>query len=151
MIYLEDYLDTVESLPQELTRNFTQMRELDVSAQTSIGEIGEQTQVIPIPHSQTFLANIHKMSQADRQAALISLSGIFKSSLKHGAEKVALATQTYGMDLEINKRIDMVDQHVMRLDDDLEKYERELAAAVADAEGHGHAKRKSNNKGNHLN
>jgi phage shock protein A len=37
----------------------------------------------------------------------------------------------------------MVDQHVRRLDDDLEKYERELAAAIADS---GSAKsRKSNN------
>jgi hypothetical protein len=37
------------------------------------------------------------MSQTDRQAALIKLSSVFKSSLKHGAEKVALATQTYGI------------------------------------------------------
>jgi hypothetical protein len=53
MIFLEDYLDTVESLPQELTRNFTQMRELDVSAQTSITEIGEQTRVCLYAHSHT--------------------------------------------------------------------------------------------------
>jgi hypothetical protein len=30
-------------------------------------------------------------------------------------------------------KLDMVDSHVRRLDDDLEKYERELAAAISDS------------------
>ncbi|KAJ1954833.1 hypothetical protein GGI12_005704, partial [Dipsacomyces acuminosporus] len=38
---------------------------------------------------------------------------LFTTVLKHGEEKVALATQTY----------DLVDKHIRKLDDDLNKFE----------------------------
>jgi len=111
MLYFEDYLDTVESLPQELTRIFTQMKELDASAQTSIREIADKT--------QSFISQVKTLDKTQRSTMLKDLSESFKSALQDGQEKVALATQTY----------DMVDRHVRRLDDDLEKFERELSNA----------------------
>lgn len=40
-LYLEHYLDGLESLPTELKRNFTLMRELDTRAQNLMKQIDE--------------------------------------------------------------------------------------------------------------
>ena len=41
-LYLEHYLDGLESLPTELKRNFTLMRELDSRAQTLMKNIDDK-------------------------------------------------------------------------------------------------------------
>lgn len=41
-LYLEHYLDGLESLPTELKRNFTLMRELDTRAQNLMKQIDEK-------------------------------------------------------------------------------------------------------------
>ncbi|KAI8923545.1 inhibitor of growth proteins N-terminal histone-binding-domain-containing protein [Entophlyctis helioformis] len=105
--YLEDYLDTLESLPLELARNFTLIRELDAQAQDAMSRVRTET--------QAFMDDVRNMSRQDRIAHLEALSGLFKGCLKHGHDKVALAMQTY----------DMVDRHIRRLDEDLAKYEEE--------------------------
>ncbi|KAI8922422.1 inhibitor of growth proteins N-terminal histone-binding-domain-containing protein [Powellomyces hirtus] len=107
LLYLEDYLDTIEALPVELGRNFTLMRELDSRAQDSVARISQNT--------SDFLSDLHSMSPEDRVKMLQDISASLKETLRHGEEKVALAVQTY----------DMVDRHVRRLDDDLHKFEEE--------------------------
>ncbi|KAJ3136076.1 Inhibitor of growth protein 5 [Geranomyces variabilis] len=107
LLYLEDYLDTIEALPVELGRNFTLMRELDARAQDSVSRISEST--------VDFMTKLDNMSKEERVQALLAISTSLKETLRHGEEKVALAVQTY----------DMVDRHVRRLDDDLHKFEEE--------------------------
>jgi len=43
MLYLEDYLEMIEHLPQELRDRFTEMRELDLAVQS------EWAKTIPNP------------------------------------------------------------------------------------------------------
>lgn len=45
-LYLEHYLDGLESLPTELKRNFTLMRELDTRAETLMKQIDEKVQKV---------------------------------------------------------------------------------------------------------
>lgn len=52
----------------------------------------------------------------NRKLMLRQLTEAFTKSLKHGEAKVSLATQTY----------DMIDRHIRRLDEDLQRFEDEL-------------------------
>ncbi|KAI9469430.1 inhibitor of growth proteins N-terminal histone-binding-domain-containing protein [Coemansia mojavensis] len=110
MLHLEEYLDTLEALPMELQRQFTLMRELDALSQ-DIQEQMKKTTTEFIDHRPT-------PTDPKNGEYLRSFIQLFSTVLKHGEEKVALATQTY----------DLVDKHIRKLDDDLAKFEeRNLA------------------------
>lgn len=59
------------------------------------------------------------MDKKDRTEWLQRLAKDFKEALRHGEEKVALASQTY----------EMVDRHIRRMDEDLARYDEEQLAA----------------------
>ncbi|KAF9159164.1 hypothetical protein BGX20_003077, partial [Mortierella sp. AD010] len=107
LAYLDDYLDTVESLPLELQRQFTLMQDLDAKAQSIMAEVGTK--------AAEFIDNVQTCTPQERIQLLKSLNEMLVESLRQGEEKVALATAAY----------DVVDRHVRRLDDDLQKYEDE--------------------------
>ncbi|KAI8810409.1 inhibitor of growth protein 4-like protein [Cladochytrium replicatum] len=107
MLYLEDYLDVVEALPLELQRNFSLMRELDAAAQDTIRQVEEQT--------TEFMEKVADLNPEEHADRLSKLAETFKETLKHGEDKVSLAMQTY----------DMVDRHIRRLDDDIQKFQEE--------------------------
>jgi len=62
-----------------------------------------------------FIDNVQECTPQERIKLLQSLNEMLVESLRQGEEKVALATAAY----------DVVDRHVRRLDDDLQKYEDE--------------------------
>ncbi|KAJ1675121.1 hypothetical protein EV182_001893 [Spiromyces aspiralis] len=105
MLYLEEYLDTIEGLPMELQRQFTLMRELDALSQELQSKM--QTDITD------YLDNLPNMTREERVTKLQSFTQLFSNALKHGEEKVALATQTY----------ELVDKHIRKLDEDLAKFE----------------------------
>ncbi|KAI8604793.1 inhibitor of growth proteins N-terminal histone-binding-domain-containing protein [Dissophora ornata] len=107
LAYLDDYLDTVESLPLELQRQFTLMQDLDAKAQSIMAQVGTK--------AAEFIDNVQTCTPQERIKLLQSLNEMLVESLRQGEEKVALATAAY----------DVVDRHVRRLDDDLQKYEDE--------------------------
>ncbi|KAL2916250.1 hypothetical protein HK105_204341 [Polyrhizophydium stewartii] len=105
--YLEDYLDTLESLPLELARNFTQIHEQDATSYKVMQTIRAET--------EDFMDKVRSLSKDERIERLTRLAALFKECLAHGQEKVSLAVRTY----------DMVDRHIRRLDEDLAKFEEE--------------------------
>ncbi|ORZ11339.1 inhibitor of growth proteins N-terminal histone-binding-domain-containing protein [Lobosporangium transversale] len=107
LAYLDDYLDTVESLPLELQRQFTLMQDLDAKAQSIMAQVSAK--------AAEFIDNVQACTPQERIQLLKSLNEMLVESLRQGEEKVALATAAY----------DVVDRHVRRLDDDLQKYEDE--------------------------
>ncbi|KAJ2353993.1 hypothetical protein GGF43_003358, partial [Coemansia sp. RSA 2618] len=110
MLHLEEYLDTLEALPMELQRQFTLMRELDALSQDIQEQMKQKT--------ETFVANPPTKDDPQHAESLHTFLQLFSTVLKHGEEKVVLATQTY----------DLVDKHIRKLDDDLAKFEeRQLA------------------------
>jgi len=107
LMYLDDYLDTLESLPAELQRNLTLMRQLDANTQDAIDNVAIQ--------ATNLLDNLPDLSREEKVEQLKKLGSLLTDSLKNGEERVSLATSTY----------DTVDRHIRRLDDDLQKFEDE--------------------------
>jgi hypothetical protein len=107
MMYLEEYIDTIESLPLELQRDYTLLRELDAGTQDMTEELARRC--------QDLLHRKDKVNEEEQRTALEELTQLLTKVLQRSQEKVSLATQAY----------EMVDRHVRKLDDDLRHIEVE--------------------------
>ncbi|KAI7907640.1 uncharacterized protein BX663DRAFT_491540 [Cokeromyces recurvatus] len=107
LVYLDDYIDTIEAVPLDLQRNFTLMRELDGYAQELMDTVSR--------NAIELIDNIKDMDPNSRLDKLKHLTTILTETLKRGEEKVALAKSTF----------DAVDRHCNRLDADLVKFEED--------------------------
>jgi len=105
--YLENYLESVSSLPQEVRRNFALLRELDTRAQELIEKVEKNT--------KNYLKNAKRPRKDDDEDEQ-DIKTDLKTCIELSDEKVALAVQTY----------ELVDKHIRRLDTDLKKFELEL-------------------------
>eukprot|EP01104_Vermistella_antarctica_P020621 TRINITY_DN88_c0_g3_i1.p1 TRINITY_DN88_c0_g3~~TRINITY_DN88_c0_g3_i1.p1 ORF type:complete len:292 (+),score=76.83 TRINITY_DN88_c0_g3_i1:152-1027(+) len=125
--YLENYLESVASLPMELRRNFTLMKELDTTATALL----ENVEI----NSKAYLSELKKSVREKREPPSDKLKTVrddYQASLNFCDEKVALAVQSY----------ELVDKHIRRLDGDLRKFEAELIAKSVKEE----EKKKQNKK-----
>jgi inhibitor of growth protein 4 len=107
-IYLEHYLESLESLPVELQRNFKLMRDLDGRAQSIMQEIdllGDE-----------FLRSSSTSSSEKKKELTAKIQKLFNKAKEYGDDKVQLAIQTY----------ELVDKHIRRLDSDLARFESEI-------------------------
>ncbi|CAG8740357.1 3998_t:CDS:1 [Cetraspora pellucida] len=107
IVYLDDYLDTLESLPVEMQRSFTLMQQLDAKAQEELDNVAKQCEQL--------VQRIGELSPEERTEQLKKFSKSLSAAGKYAEERVSLATSTY----------DTVDRHIRRLDDDLQKFEDE--------------------------
>ncbi|KAI9250250.1 hypothetical protein BDA99DRAFT_523263 [Phascolomyces articulosus] len=107
LMYLDDYIDTIEALPLELQRNFTLLRELDGYAQDLVETVAKE--------SIELINDIKDLDPNVRIERLKHLAALLTETLKRGEEKVALAKTTF----------DAVERHCNRLDADLVKFEEE--------------------------
>jgi len=105
--YLENYLESISSLPQEVRRNFALLRELDTRSQELIEKVEK--------NSKIYLKSFKKYKESKPEDEK-QIKTDLKTCLELGDEKVALAVQTY----------ELVDKHIRRLDTDLKKFEAEL-------------------------
>ncbi|XP_018332032.1 inhibitor of growth protein 3 [Agrilus planipennis] len=113
MLYLEDYLEMIEHLPQELRDRFTEMRELDLSVQNNMDELEKRVKV--------FFSDCKKYSSDLPQSADAEFEAVRKEYykvLEDADEKVQLANQMY----------ELVDKYLRRLDTELHKFKCELEA-----------------------
>lgn len=106
--YLEHYLDSLETLPAELQRNFNLMRDLDTRTQDELQSIDRI--------SADYLKKVRLLSAEEKSAEMSRIRKQFKKALDFGDDKVQLAMQTY----------EMVDKHIRRLDADLARFEADL-------------------------
>jgi len=106
--YLENYLTSVDTLPQELKRNFNTMKELDIKSQS----VNDKVERLLKKHKHDKNAMIESLSPKE----LAQLQSELQQCFEWGEEKIRLASQTY----------DAVDKHIRRLDEDLRKFEVEL-------------------------
>jgi len=105
--YLENYIESVSSLPQEVRRNFALLRELDTRSQDLFEQVDRNT--------RTYL-KATKRARIGNNEEEKNIKADLKACQELGDEKVALAVQTY----------ELVDKHIRRLDTDLKKFEAEL-------------------------
>lgn len=96
----EEFIESLESLPIDLSRNLRLLRELDQKSLTlksecaNIGQVYQQSQ-----------------STDDKYQLIQTLNDLQSKRLLHADEKITLANQAY----------EMVEKHIRRLDDVLEE------------------------------
>jgi len=108
--YLEQYLESVNSLPAEIRRNFQLMHDLDTRCHDLFQHIEKDSKI--------YLQSVKKGNKDDE--LLDNIQKDFKTTIEYSDEKVALAVQTY----------ELVDKYIRRLDIDLKKFETELAPTM---------------------
>lgn len=112
MLYLEDYLEMIEHLPQELRDRFTEMREMDLSVQNNMDSLDKRVRTL---FQQCRRGELQGPS-ADSEFYAIRKD--YYRVLEDSDEKVQLAGQMY----------DLVDRYLRRLDSELYKFKCELEA-----------------------
>ncbi|XP_076472468.1 inhibitor of growth protein 5-like [Babylonia areolata] len=107
-MYLEQYLDSLESLPAELQRNFNLLRDLDKRTQGVIEELDGM--------AVNYLKSVSGLTPEKRRQQLGSIQQLFNKGRVFCDDKVQLAMQTY----------ELVDKHIRKLDADLARFEADL-------------------------
>nr|XP_023674219.1 inhibitor of growth protein 5-like isoform X2 [Paramormyrops kingsleyae] len=102
------FIRGIESLPCELQRSFTLMRELDTRTEEKKGEIDKL--------AAEYIANVKTLASEQRVEHLQKIESAYGKCREYSDDKVQLAMQTY----------EMVDKHIRRLDADLARFENEL-------------------------
>jgi hypothetical protein len=107
--YLENYLESVSTLPGELSRNFSLVRELDEQSQ----QLLDKVEAAMVRYRTSDAASAAEIFTDD---AIQDLRNNLTTCVALGDERVSLALQTY----------ELVDKHIRRLDQDLKRFEHEL-------------------------
>uniref|UniRef100_H2Y5Q3 Inhibitor of growth protein n=1 Tax=Ciona savignyi TaxID=51511 RepID=H2Y5Q3_CIOSA len=107
-MYLEQYLDSLETLPFELQRNFQLMRQLDQRSEDLKVEIDDKT--------ESYVGDAKALSPQQRVKKIKEIQERYYKCRGFADDKVQLAMQTY----------EMVDKHIRRLDSDLARFEADL-------------------------
>lgn len=102
----------LESLPNELKRNFTLMRELDTRAQILMKQIDDKATDM----MKNTISAKESLSEEEKKSRLKQIQELFTKAKEYGDDKVQLAIQTY----------ELVDKHIRRLDSDLARFEGEI-------------------------
>ncbi|CAG9788698.1 unnamed protein product [Diatraea saccharalis] len=112
MLYLEDYLEMIEHLPQELRDRFTEMREMDLSVQNNMDTLEKRV--------RTLFGGCRRGEMGTEQAntEFADIRQGYNKTLEEADEKVALA----------NQMRELVDRYLRRLDTELHKFKCELEA-----------------------
>lgn len=110
MLYLEDYLEMIEHLPQELRDRFTEMRELDLQVQNSMDSIEKRVKL--------FFSNAKRMKPMEKETEYELIRKDYYKTLEDADEKVQLSNQMY----------DLVARYLRRLDQETHKFKLELEA-----------------------
>lgn len=110
MLYLEDYLELIEHLPQELRDRFTLIRENDLHVNNSSLHIDTKV--------KQFFAQAEELSPEQRQCEYEDILKDFEKTLGYADDKVQLADQTH----------DIMVKLIQKLDGEIDKFKLELEA-----------------------
>jgi hypothetical protein len=111
--YLEGYLDSLTSLPEDVKKTFTKMLDLD----TKNNEITKEIDNI----SEDYLRKVEdkRLNPRSRKREMEKIQKMFEEAKLNSDTKVKLAVDTY----------ELVDRHIRKLDADLIKFETEMKEA----------------------
>ncbi|OQR70600.1 inhibitor of growth protein 3-like [Tropilaelaps mercedesae] len=110
MLYLEDYLEMIEHLPQELRDRFTEMREMDLQVQNAVDSLDERV--------KAFFANAKRIPTEQQEEECRRICEDYQHAILDAEEKVQIANQIY----------DLVERYLRKLDQELQKFKVELEA-----------------------
>ena len=108
-MYLGNYLGSVETVPQEIKRNFALMRELDDKV--------EDLMIVVEERQSVYLENVKKdPKEVQNEGIKETIEEHYKTCHSYCDEKTSLAEQSY----------EILDTHIKRLEEELSKFEKEL-------------------------
>lgn len=110
MLYLEDYLELIEHLPQELRDRFTDIRERDLQVLNSNEQLKEKVKL--------FFAEAKELTKEQQQCNYQKLLDEYQETMKYADNKVQIASQMHDIMIKL----------IQRLDTELEKFKLELEA-----------------------
>lgn len=110
MLYLEDYLEMIEHLPNELRDRFTEMREIDLGVENQVDSLEAR--------QKTFFAGASKMGESEREETYQKIRKDYKKVVEEASEKIHIGEECYGL----------VDRYLRKLDQELHKFQLELEA-----------------------
>uniref|UniRef100_A0A1B6LU34 Inhibitor of growth protein n=1 Tax=Graphocephala atropunctata TaxID=36148 RepID=A0A1B6LU34_9HEMI len=110
MLYLEDYLELIEHLPQELRDRFTVMREMDLQVQNTTESLEKRVKI--------FFSHANEMNSQERDTEYDEIKKDYYKCLEDADEKVQLSNQLY----------DLVTMYLRRLEQECHKFKMELEA-----------------------
>lgn len=110
MLYLEDYIELVEILPQELRDRLTEMRLLDLQSQNSLDQLQHKV--------NNFFQLANTLSPEQRQREYEGLLQEYNKPLVDSEEKINLTTQIE----------DFLHKYTRKLEQDIQKFKLELEA-----------------------
>ncbi|XP_050420723.1 inhibitor of growth protein 3-like [Adelges cooleyi] len=110
MLYLEDYLENIEHLPQEMRNRFTEMREMDLQVENSMDCIKKNV--------DTLFSKADNMSSDELDANFKAIIKEGEKSVEQSEEKVQLANHMH----------ELMTKYMRRLDHELHKFKMELEA-----------------------
>ncbi len=135
-LYLEQYLDSLQSLPTELRRNLTLLGEWDADSQKKL----RQLDALIKSFASGCKDNRAGGSRDSRNKKYQDIKDLFKDVHSDGENKVSVANQTY----------ELVDKHIRKLDADLARFEadvkRRFLGGISDSEGESTRGRKTPKK-----
>jgi len=110
MLYLEDYLESIEHLPNELRDRFTEIRELDLGVENQVDSLEAR--------QNAFFAGASEMEESEREETYQKIRKDYMKVVEEAGEKSQIAEQCYSL----------VDRHLRKLDQEQEKFQLELEA-----------------------
>ncbi|CAH1777739.1 unnamed protein product [Owenia fusiformis] len=114
--YLENYLDCLETLPEDLQRSISQLREMDAQTNVYLNEMEHQR-------------DIHQKTESDvsiKKQALIKIQRALIKCQELGDEKLQI----------VSSIIEFVENRTRQLDGDLENLDPSIASHRQDFSGH---------------
>mmetsp|Transcript_3840 Transcript_3840/g.5629 ORF Transcript_3840/g.5629 Transcript_3840/m.5629 type:complete len:253 (-) Transcript_3840:92-850(-) len=118
--YLNEFIETIQAVPDEVQRNFCLIRELDKTFST------QQSDLLKL--HKDYLEDLRKRTEdkdglgkdpkhlLNQDVKLKRIRLLYNDTLQQADEKIAIAKQSY----------DLVDEHIKRLDLKLRQFEEEL-------------------------
>ncbi|CAG2104226.1 unnamed protein product [Medioppia subpectinata] len=120
--YLDHFLDSLETLPTDLQRNFTLMRDLDTKTEgnlfLNVLNVSSNSELVSKINksSEDYIVSVNELSTEDKCNRFDHIHDMFEKAKVLSDDKVQLAMQTY----------EMVDKHIRRLDTELTKFDNDL-------------------------
>eukprot|EP00035_Acanthoeca_spectabilis_P024855 m.455677 g.455677 ORF g.455677 m.455677 type:complete len:293 (-) comp20919_c0_seq1:249-1127(-) len=112
MMYLEDFVESIETLPQDMKHYFSHMRSLDLKGANAYQDVNTKFKRLCAAAADP----INPPSQAELDAAYAEVTKDFQLAFEQADEKIQLAEQTY----------DIMDRQIRRIDIELKKYKADL-------------------------
>eukprot|EP00048_Salpingoeca_helianthica_P009004 m.129191 g.129191 ORF g.129191 m.129191 type:complete len:255 (-) comp14750_c6_seq2:78-842(-) len=108
LLYLEDFCESVEQLPQDMKHVLANVRSLDLRVQNTVDGVDKKL--------RAFYASAKKKTPDQREKELQEIKKEHSRALEACEEKCTLANQTH----------DLIERHIRRLEIELKKFAAEL-------------------------